>query len=201
MVLCRAGAERSAMLSKLSSRSRVSRLGVEPHLWRTTRRNYAASLSLPDSMRVAAMSDDNEAMLAWLSAHPDMVDARHSMFGETMLVLAAARGHVGTVGKLLSDFHADVNLATTRTCCEADGVGCCVTAVMAAAAAGHKDVVTRLIDAGARVTGVSDVLNAVRSDGQLSDVQHEELMHCCACCTHGCACCNSACHCCEGECN
>jgi len=147
--------------------------------------------TLPDSMRIAVVSDDTKSVSDWLAQGND-ANAR-SVHGETMLMMAASRGHADVVAALLLGC-ADVNLRTTKRFGVA---GCFVTAVVAAAVAGHTEVVAKLLNAGASVQGLFSALDLARDDGELSDAQHQEIYkHCCACCREGCSCCSKGqCHC------
>lgn len=111
-----------------------------------------------------------------------------------MLMMAASRGHADMVAALLVGC-ADVNLRTTKRFGAAGGI--LVTAVVAAAVAGHTEVVDRLLNAGASVQGLFSALDLARDDGELSDAQHQEIYkHCCECCRQGCSCCSKGqCHC------
>ena len=153
------------------------------------RQDQAATL--PDSLRIAVVSDDRESVSAWLAQGND-VNARHAVHGETMLMMAASRGHVNMVAALLLQPLCNVNLKTTKKV-----AGCFVTAVVAAAVAGHSEVVSTLLNAGANLQNLFNVLDIARADGEWSDAQHQEIYnHCCACCRKGCICCSEGnCHC------
>ena len=148
--------------------------------------------TLPDTLRIAAVSADTKSVSDWLAQGND-VNAR-SVHGETMLMMAASRGHADMVAALLVGC-ADVNLRTTKRLGAAGGI--LVTAVVAAAVAGHTEVVDRLLNAGASVQGLFSALDLARDDGELSGAQHQEIYkHCCECCRQGCSCCSEGqCHC------
>ena len=100
---------------------------------------------LPDGVRVAAVSNDVDSVLAWLrKGRGSDVNARH-VNGETLLILAAARGHIEMVEMLLEE-NAEPNFATAK---HANGTR--LTALEAAASKGHMVVVELLYGAGARV--------------------------------------------------
>lgn len=156
-----------------------------------SRSRHCQAAILPDSLRIAAVSDDSKSVSDWLAEGND-VNAR-SGHGETMLMMAASRGHANLVAALLLGC-ADVNLSTKKRMA---GSSCLITAVVAAAVAGHMEVVARLLDAGASVQGLFNALDTARDDGELSKAQHQEMYtHCCACCRTGCTCCSEGqCHC------
>ena len=90
-----------------------------------------------------------------------------------MLIMAASRGHDEMVSTLLA-FKAKLNLATTK---KINGHN--LTALMLAAAHGHRQVVLRLLDAGASMRDIDKVLERARQDGVLSEVQFRDIAKCC----------------------
>ena len=173
-------------------RHRATAASTLRRVWENVGRpRQCQTATLPDTLRVAVVSDDTKSVSDWLSQGND-VNAR-SVHGETMLMMAASRGHADMVAALLVGC-ADVNLRTTE---RFSGAGCLVTAVAAAAVAGHTEIVDRLMNAGASVQGLFSALELARDDGELSDAEHQEIYkHCCECCRKGCSCCSEGqCHC------
>ena len=158
--------------------------------WLGDTRWHRATGTLPSRIRDAVAADDQEAVSAWLSRRRD-VDARHHLHGETMLMIASSRGLASMVSMLLRA-GADVNCKTTEA---VDESGRCFSALMAAIVSGHESVARLLLDAGARVDGINEVLQIARIDGMISASQHARLFACCSCCPPSCACCADGCIC------
>ena len=136
---------------------------------------------LPTYMRAAVVSNDRAAVKEWLATPGNAADSRHALYGETLLILAASRGLTDMVASLLRA-GADVNLLTKKELVA--GQRC--SALMTAAVGGHEDTVQLLLDSGAHVDGVTDVLDLAHGDGLLSADQHQRLRTCCG--THACKC-------------
>ena len=159
-------------------------------LVRSASRGRRGAAVLPTHIRAAVASNDQISVSNWLSRFK-AVDARHPLNGETMLMIAASRGLAEMVSLLLSSSPpADVDLVTERPI---DGRN--FSAIMAAAVAGHEEVVRLLLDAGARLEGVKDAVDMAHGDQMLSDEQHMKLRHCCSCCVSTCSCCATECAC------
>ena len=117
------------------------------------------------------------------------MNARSNRNGETMLQVAASRGHVGMVARLL-DERANVNLKTEKPV-----NGHHASALILAAASGHVEVARRLISAGADVKGMDAFLDELLDEQLLPKSVVTQLRQCCACCTVNCKCCVDGCAC------
>ena len=157
-------------------------------LVRSASRGRGGVSVLSTHIRAAVASNDRISVSNWLSRY-QAVDARHPLNGETMLMIAASRGLTEMVSMLLSS-SPDVDLVTEKPI---DGRN--FSAIMAAAVAGHEEVVRLLMGAGARLEGVMDVVDQAHSDQMLTEEQHTKLRHCCSCCTSTCSCCAKECAC------
>ncbi len=113
--------------------------------WRALKA-HIDSLSVDGRLFEAARTGDVAALAAMLDAHPERLHARARPYAWTLLHTAAHRGYLDAVDLLLRR-GLDPNLKEK---------GDETTAMHWAAAAGHVEVVRRLIDAGGDVVGRGD---------------------------------------------
>jgi ankyrin repeat protein len=113
--------------------------------WRALKRHVDA-MTIDGQLFAAAEQGDTATLTALLDAHPEKLHARKPPYAWTLLHIAAHNGRLDAVNLLLAR-GLDVNVRE-----EGDNT----YAMHWAAAAGHRDVVQRLIDAGGDVIGHGD---------------------------------------------